>query len=39
MTDTEILDQYITRFSRWGHWGEDDQQARFKLLRALVGRG
>jgi hypothetical protein len=25
MTDATILDDYITKYSRWGKWGDDDQ--------------
>jgi len=32
MTATEILDDYITRFSRWGRWGEDDQLGALNLV-------
>ena len=25
MTDATIMDDFITKYSRWGKWGDDDQ--------------
>jgi hypothetical protein len=32
MTSTQILDDYIAKFSRWGPWGEDDQLGAMNLV-------
>jgi kynurenine formamidase len=34
MTGTQILDDYITRLSRWGRWGQDDQLGALNLVGA-----
>jgi hypothetical protein len=32
MTSTQILDDYIAKFSRWGLWGENDQLGAMNLV-------
>ena len=32
MTGAQILDDYITRLSRWGRWGDDDQLGALNLV-------
>ena len=32
MTDTTILDDYMSKYSRWGLWGEDDQLGAMNLV-------
>lgn len=34
MSPTDVLDDYITRLSRWGRWGEDDQLGALNLVGA-----
>ena len=32
MSDTQIVDDYIARLSRWGQWGEEDQLGAMNLV-------
>lgn len=32
MSDTTILDDYISKYSRWGKWGENDQLGAMNLV-------